>query len=254
MIDLEEQLAAYGDYLDDAERQIVVLRPTVTATSPGSRPHRGGFAFAAAFVLIVVGVTSALVVLTRGRAGDEAIGEQLGDWVEIDSPGAPVGSPRLERGPDGMLVSPNGRAVAAVASTSHGWIAVGTERLDRKTVGRAWYSEDGATWHAVAHDDRFGADDLDESTGSGGIEFVDVAERDGRIVVVGSVLGNFVTPSVWWTDDLATWRQFKFDVEDGGYPSSIAAGERGFVVGGSRPVDADQAAAAAAWFSPDGET
>src|SRR5688500_14973154 len=83
MIDLDDQLAAYAGYLDDAEQSVTVLHPR----APARRlvPRRRFVAGAAAAALVMAG-TAAVAIVRGGDDGGVRIGSTDGGWTVVPDP------------------------------------------------------------------------------------------------------------------------------------------------------------------------
>jgi len=86
-----------------------------------------------------------------------------------------------------------------------------------------------------------------------GPSMADVAAREGRVVIAGSLtLGR--DPAVWWSDDLNEWHMIEVGATGQSQPTAIAASERGFAMVGIAYGSTGTRDSAAGWFSTDGLT
>ncbi|WP_117000003.1 sialidase family protein [Desertimonas flava] len=235
MIDLDDQLSAYSRYLDDLERPLV---PVVPLDEPAAAPIRTSrrrlLSMSAAAAVAIAGGAVIARIATRGDGGWSNPSPPDPDWKLVpDLDGlflpAPMGEDII------ASATPNAIAIASVADTSFGLIAVGSERRDLITYNAMWRSADGLTWERLPNDDDFGPT---EFTGSSARTLVNLVEFDGRLV--GSDGSNF-----WRTDDLEHWESITIprasSLDYGRLATSIAAGPHGVF-----------AASFGLWFSPDG--
>ena len=255
MIDLDNQLAAYARYLDDTERSVVFLQPErLPLHSRVSRSHRR-IALAAACVIALGG---AIAIGTTRFGGRDGVSGTVapGEWALVDDPdgvfvpppgGASVGDEQQR------TTSENAIWVHSVEPIGDGFLAVGDEMHGFAPVGAVWRSADGESWERLAHDDSFGALGISENPTASGPSMADVAAREGRVVIAGSLtLGR--DPAVWWSDDLNEWHMIEVGATGQTQPTAIAASERGFAIVGIAYGSTSTRDSAAGWFSRDGLT
>lgn len=253
MIDLDDQLTAYGDYLDNVERQIIVLRPEPPAQ--GCRSYRRGVTIAAACALAIGGVVG-IGVTRLGGTGPSTISTAQSErlhWRLV--PGTEDAfEPILNPPPLGST------SVSAVVDSSYGLLAVGYETDERQHydlgdyfVPAVWQSDDGQSWRRLEHAPSFG-----EFADNG--RMYDVAEYDGRVVAIGEAHQG--RTQAWRTDDLADWSSVSLGrpsgYDDNWYTVAVAlaAGPQGYVAVGTvftNHKDAESGQSnASVWYSEDG--
>lgn len=252
MIDLDRQLIAYGDFLDNLERQIVVLRPQ--RTGPRRRSFHRAVAVAAACALVLVGTVG--TAMTRlgwtNTSARSALHTEQSGWRLVSTAGAfePILVPATRAS----------TTITAVIDSSHGLVAVGYETNEQQSneledyfVPAVWQSDDGEDWQRLGHAGAFG--DFSDNG-----RMLDVAEHGSRVVAVG-VAGQHDLRA-WRTDDLANWSSASLDRPSGydedwyGSVVAVAAGAQGFVTGGSiftnHKDDGSGESSATFWYSQDG--
>lgn len=252
-IDLDDQLAAYGDFLDNLERQIVVLRPQQAVHV--RRPHRRrSVAMAVACVLAIGGFLGigAARLGSDPPAPSSARSDHL-DWRLVpgtDDAFQPLLSP----------ASAGSTTATAVVYSSYGLLAVGYETDEREPndqgkyfLPAVWQSDDGEHWRRLEHEPSFG-----EFADNGRMR--DVAEYDGRVVAIGEARHG--RPQAWRTANLADWTSGSIDrpsgYDDNWYTTTVtlAAGPQGFVAGGTTYTnhkdESSGQSRATMWYSADG--
>ena len=137
---------------------------------------------------------------------------------------------------DRLLVLDDGGMVAVGRSEAFGVESPTYEPAD----AAVWRSPDGGAWSRVGDQDAFSD-----------AWMWDVAERDGRLVGIGSGESESGI-SVWTSDDGLAWRRHSATAlgADGTFVNLITAGPAGFIVVGSTG-DTDRSVSA--WTSPDGD-
>ena len=253
MIDLDDQLTAYSEYLDDTERRVVVLRPARLDGTPAG--GRRTVALIAAGVIAIAGVTAvAVVARDRGPAGVATTDDT--EWTVVPDPngvftptedGSQAGSETSGSSSDSAI------RVTSVESLDDGFVAVGLERQGMAQIGAIWTSANGDSWERIPHDASFGVEGFSDDPSDVGPTMWDVAERNSRVVVAGSERPTSEA-MVWISDDLESWHVVDLGTSGPGRPTSIAAGTRGFAMVGIDEGDADTADNAVGWFSTNGES
>ena len=240
MHDLDEQLAAFGRYLDDLEdsRIDAVLTPM-----PADHHSRRVWVLRAAVVVAVLAAAAVVTLLLPDRDSRVESPSEPSRWVTIPDPDG-LFTPSTGSGDGtapGGSTSLDSIRVESIASTTRGLVAVGAETTNDTTVGAVWQSDDGIEWTRLAHDPSFGTARF---TGAPGPTLRDVAEHDGRIAVLG-YWPNDEIGRAWWSDDLETWASTRLPASSSrSFPQAVAltGGDAGFVaVGGG------------IWTSPDAE-
>lgn len=256
MIDLDDQLAAYGKYLNTLESQIVVLRPQPAAPErKAQRRSRRSVAMAAACTLAIggfIGIGVTRLARTDPSTSSTAQSERL-DWRLVSG---------TEDAFKPLLIPAAGGSttVSAAVDSGYGLLAVGYETDEREPndlgnyfVPAVWQSDDGEHWRRLEHAQSFG-----EFADNGRMH--DVAEYDGRVVAIGDA--DHGEPKAWRTDDLTNWNSADLarpsGYDDTWYTAaySVAAGPQGFVTGGTtytnhKDVGSGQSRATM-WYSDDG--
>jgi hypothetical protein len=246
MIDLDDQLAAYGNYLDDAERSVTVLHPRAVAIR--IVPRRRFVAGVAAALVLAGGAAVATVRI--GDDGRVGIGSTDSDWTVVPDPEGVFVPPR-DATTDGAADSDNTTVVNSVVATRDGFVAVGSETNGPASFGVVWRSPDGLTWSRVG-DPSFGGAGTSGDTGTDGPTLDDVAEHDGRLVVTGGRSADGRGAQIWVTDDFDTWRTVPISDEDTRL-NAVAGGHGRFVVVGAQlPSVTEGAETARVWVSDDG--
>lgn len=229
MIDLDEQLTAYSRYLDDVERPLVPLDGPVAADPPERTSRRRFLSMSAAAAVAIAGGAVIARVATRGDgSGSSNLAPLDPDWRLVPDPdGLFLPAPML----DDMIedAEPNSIEIKAVADTSFGLIAVGSELRHLIRYNAMWRSDDAVTWERLPNDDDFGPTDF---TGANARILTNLVEFDGRLV--GSDGANF-----WRTDDLEHWESTDIPIaspraEASGFlAAALSSGPAGVVAAGS---------------------